>query len=414
MAFTAPTVVAYFDLPAQGGSFFTLDDTTKGVLNSATYVLAGDVGTDISAYVTFVDIKRGRTNLLEDIPTGVATLQLNNHDRRFDPLYTAGPYYGNLTPKKKITISVGATLLFVGRVEDWEADWGVDQDAVATVTVVDNLGNLAGIEFDEWTATAAQAPGARVTAILNRSEVAFPGGARSIDTGVSTLQGDAVSWGSNVLNYAQLVARSDLGYLFDSREGVLTFRDRHANLNDEATVNFADTGAAGTVPFHGIVTRSTSDLLYTSVSVDAEGLTAQTVTDSTAVTNYGASRLALSGLLLNSTAQALDMANYLLGLYKNPLPAIGSLTVKVHALDGDVQTTVLSSDLANLARVTWTPMGVGDPIDKYGIIEGFAHQIDGRELTHEVTFHLSDANRAAAFTLDDAQFGILGSSVLAF
>jgi hypothetical protein len=91
--------------------------------------------------------------------------------------------------------------------------------------------------MDSWTATAAQKPGARISAVLNRSDVQWPY-ARAIDTGISTLQGDTVSFGTNVLNYLNTVAQSDLGMIYCSRDGVFTFRDRYAALNATASVDF--------------------------------------------------------------------------------------------------------------------------------------------------------------------------------
>jgi hypothetical protein len=285
MTFTAPTIRFFFDLASQGGDFLTLDDPTKGELGSATYVLAGDVGVIVTSSAVAITIDRGRHDPLDEMRTGVATIQFLNVERTFDPFNTAGDYYGNLVPGKKVTIEVDGVSLLVGRVEDWEQDYTVEGDAIATCTVVDGLGALALAQFDAWTSTGGQLTGARITSILNRSEVGYPGGARDIDTGVSTLQADSVTWGSNVANYARLVAKSDLGYLFDSRSGVLTFRDRHANLNEVESQVFTDdftTHPAG-VPFHAITTSSTADMLYTSVSVDREGSDAQTSTDAVAV-----------------------------------------------------------------------------------------------------------------------------------
>ncbi len=39
------------------------------------------------------------------------------------------------------------------------------------------------------------------------------------------MQADYVSWDSNVLNYLQLVARTDAGLLFSSRTNVVTYLD---------------------------------------------------------------------------------------------------------------------------------------------------------------------------------------------
>ena len=48
-----------FDLSANGiGNYFTLNDSTRGVLDGATYVLAGDVLVDLTDRVRSVQVKR--------------------------------------------------------------------------------------------------------------------------------------------------------------------------------------------------------------------------------------------------------------------------------------------------------------------------------------------------------------------
>jgi len=47
---------------------------------------------DVTAFVRSVSIRRGRSRELDRFSTGTATVVFNNEDRRFDPLYSAGPY----------------------------------------------------------------------------------------------------------------------------------------------------------------------------------------------------------------------------------------------------------------------------------------------------------------------------------
>lgn len=110
------------------------------------------VWTDVSQYVRDVSTKRGRNNELDDFSTGSATVVFSNADRRFDSEYTAGPYYGKLTPGRPIRIRAqyGAGLttnLFFGFVDSWEQQYIYPADATATVTASDafkifNLLNL--------------------------------------------------------------------------------------------------------------------------------------------------------------------------------------------------------------------------------------------------------------------------------
>lgn len=410
MATPATTVTAFFDLSATGGDFFTLDDATKGELDNVTYTLAGDIATDITADTMRVSVRRGRdSQLFADIPAGRASVQLQNRTRTYDPTYASSPYVGNVRPGKRVSIASAGVSIFDGIVADWNLDYEVGGMSLAFAECVDALGQLGRMEFDAWTATASQTAGPRITAVLDRPEVAFTAN-RSIDTGVSVLQGDNMSWGSNVLNYIQLVTRSDLGRFYADRSGVVTFRDRLDPLNVGASVIFADDGTG--VPFQGIAVEYGSELLYNRVGIDREGGTLQTVTDAASQALYGASSLSERGLLLDSDAQSLDMANYLLGIYAEPELRVAELVVELSPLTGAQQAEVLGLDIASVISVTWTPNGVGAAMERSCIVEGIAHDITPD--SHTVTLSLGDADRRSFLQFDDAVFGRLDSNVLAF
>jgi hypothetical protein len=407
----ATTVTAFFDLSATGGAFLTLDSTAnKGKLDNAAAILAGNIATDITADTMRVSVRRGRdSQLFDDIPAGTASVQLQNRTRTYDPNYTSSPYAGNVRPGKRVTIASAGVSIFDGIVADWNLDYEPSGQSLAFAECVDALGQLGRMEFDAWTATASQTAGPRITAALDRPEVAFTAN-RSIDTGVSVLQGDSVSWGSNVLNYLQLVTRSDLGRFYASRTGVVTFRDRLDPLNVGIAVTFADDGTG--VPFQGIAMSYGSELLYNRVGIDREGGTLQTVSDAASQALYGASSLSETGLLLNSDTQSLDMANYLLGIYDAPELRVAELVVELSPLDGTQQASVLGLDIGSVVSVTWTPNGVGSSLTRSCIVEGIAHDITPD--SHTVTLSLGDADRRSFLQLDDAVFGRLDSNVLAF
>ena len=411
MATPSTTVTAFFDLSATGGDFLTLDSTAnKGKLDNAAAILAGDIGTDITADTMRVSVRRGRdSQLFTDIPAGRASVQLQNRTRTYDPNYASSPYAGNVRPGKRVSIASAGVSIFDGVIGDWNLEYDVGGQSLAFAECVDALGQLGRMEFDAWTATASQTAGPRITAALDRSEVAFTSN-RSIDTGVSVLQGDSVSWGSNVLNYLQLVTRSDLGRFYASRTGVVTFRDRLDPLNVGIAVTFTDDGTG--VPFQGIAMSYGSELLYNRVGIDREGGTLQTVSNAASQALYGASSLSETGLLLNSDTQSLDMANYLLGIYDEPELRVAELVVELAPLTSAQQVSVLSLDIASVISVTWTPNGVAPSLSRDCIVEGIAHDITPD--SHTVTLSLGDADRRSFLQLDDAVFGRLDSNVLAF
>jgi hypothetical protein len=103
---------------------------------------------DVTSYVREITIHRGRGDDFEQFDTGTAQLVLDNRDRRFDPFYTGGPYYGNLTPRRQIRIrgTANATTydIFRGYVAGWPVQWSqAGKDSTVTIQAFDALGLMA-------------------------------------------------------------------------------------------------------------------------------------------------------------------------------------------------------------------------------------------------------------------------------
>lgn len=413
MTFPTYTVRVFFGTTPSASTLFTLNDATRGVLDNVTYLLGGDSGTDIGAYAVGITIDRGRpSQVFDDIDAGTCTVELNNETRRFDPLATSGPYYGFLKPGIRVDILCDGYMIFSGKVADWNLSYDVSGRSVASMTVEDGLATLARQQFNAWTATAAQTAGPRLTSILNRAEVAWSGGARALDTGFSTLQGDAVSWGSSVLNYCQQVAKSDgPASFFASRSNVLTFKDRRSNLTAAPVVYFSDGPSSTQVPFQNVGIQVGSETFYTRVSVTREGGTAQTYTTTTAQTDEVRS-WSIAGTLQDSDAQALDMATYYATVFATGDARISEVTA-VYNLPTPAsllavlppQINLLQLELNDLVNVSWTPNRVGSAISQTCVVAGIRHDIFPG--LHTVSLKLSKYDTRAPFILDSATNGTL-------
>jgi hypothetical protein len=97
--------------------------------------------TDVSAYVRGIEVDRGRSDEFSKFGPGTCSVTFSNRDRRFDPEYAAGAYFGNLNPMKKIrvraTYSATTYDLFVGFVQGWPQDYVFTFDSTVTVRCVD-------------------------------------------------------------------------------------------------------------------------------------------------------------------------------------------------------------------------------------------------------------------------------------
>ena len=420
------TVRVFFGTTPSASTLFTLNDSTRGVLDNVTYTLGGDTGTDVSADVNTISTDRGRPSLVfDEIDAGTCRIQLNNDRsatlgaRTYDPFNASGPYFGLLKPGIRVEVDADGYRIFTGKVSDWNLTFDTSGRSIAEMVCEDALATLARKQFDAWTTTAAQTAGPRLTAVLNRPEVSWSGGARDLDTGVSTLQADNVSWGSNVLNYCQLVAKSDgPASFFASKSGVITFRDRHSNIAAPTAATFANDG--NNIPFKQVEVQVGSETYYTRVSVDREGGTVQSYTTSAATTEEVRS-LSISGLLMDSDSQSLDMATYYANVYANGDARVSGLTAVAYrqastggyGLAVDRLANLLNLELNDVVAVSFTPNNTGSAISQSCVVSGISHEVNPD--VHIVRLKLSKYDTRAPFVLDSATNGTLDSpGVLAF
>ena len=408
------TVKIAFDLNAAGqGNFLTLDDTVKGKLDTAAYPLAGETLEDVSQYLRSVQVRRGRSNALEKFEAGNAVVTLDNRLRLFDP--TAGtaisPYAPSLKPRKEIVIEVNGLRAFTGQIEDWDLTYNLDGDSLAAAKAADGFALLSQQLISPHTATA-QATGARVSAILNRSEINWPSVRRDIDTGRSTLVADPIGGTVdpnpvNALAYLQTVETDEFGALFIGKDGFLTFRQR-TDLQTATSIIFADDNSG--IAFSGIQIEYGTEQLRNRVQVERLNAGTATANNTTSQTSYGITAYRIVDSLLSTAAQAQDLADFLVNLYGEPQLLVTSVEVILDGLSLAQQNQILGLELGDVVGVVFTPNKVGSAINRVVAIDAITHDVSPSR--HIVTFDLSQT--VAGFTLDSSQFGVLDTNVLGF
>lgn len=408
-------VLIAFDLSAGGnGDFFTLDDPVKGELDDAPFGLAGDILQDVTPEVRSVSVRRGRSRELERYQAGAATVDLDNSQRKYDPSAgTAITQYGaSMRPRKEVVIQTAGVPIFTGVVDDWDLAYSLNGDHIASVKVTDGFVFLANQDIEPHTATA-QSTGARINAILDRSEIGWPAGKRNIDTGLATLQADAIGGTANpaavnALAYLQRVDEAEQGALFMGADGLLTFRDR-SDLQILTNVKFADDGTG--IPFTNIDASYGSEELRNRVTVTRLNGGTATVEDAQSIDDFGAIDYEIRDSLLADDSQAEDLANTLLTRYSQPLLRVDGIELVLNALESAQISQVLALELGSLVRVLYTPSGIGDPIDQFVRLDSIEHSIDPG--VHRVRLSFSEG-QAPALVLDSSEFGVLNTNVLGF
>jgi hypothetical protein len=408
MSIPATTVELGFDLSALGGPFFILDDPVQGVLDNTEYTLGGTLFYDVSEFVRNVSVRRGKSRQLDRFTAGVANIELNNNSRAFDPENASSPFFGQIIPKRTIKVETGGSAVFYGVVDDWNLSYDLSGLSTTDADCVDGFTLLAQRALSAHTATS-ELSGARINAVLDRSEVNWPASLRDIDTGSQTLQADVVADGTNVLEYLQLVTDTEPGSIFIGSDGFIVFKDRSVAPVSAGQVTFSDDGTG--VEFSEVQVVYGSELLYNYVQVERNNGGTAIVFDTDSINSYGQQALILDNLLMNSDASALELANYLLSQYSEPEYRFETLTVKLEALSNSDQIAVIGLEIGDVCEIKFTPNNVGTQIDKYATIIRIDHDI--QPASHSITFGFQTLDYAS-LVLDDLEFGILDTGRLGF
>jgi hypothetical protein len=145
-----------------------IPNVTTEVAFASTPDDASPTWTDISAYVKRCAPTHGRDNEFREFDPGTNALVLRNDDRRFDPTYAAGPYYGNLHPWRRVRQYVPGPLIGTEFWGDFEA--GAAGTAPEWTAMNGLVECKAGAEARQLTYVTTPTP--RVGARIARFEVA--------------------------------------------------------------------------------------------------------------------------------------------------------------------------------------------------------------------------------------------------
>ena len=377
---------------------FTLDDPVAGVIGSTEFVIGGVSFEDVTSRVRSVQISRGKNRDLDRFNAGSLSVEFNNQDRAFDPLFAASPFAGNIVPRRDVRVLADGTPAYVGKITDWNLGYNPSGQSLAELQASDALTFLAQQVLTPGTATV-QASGARVNAVLDMPTVEWPVGDRDIDTGASIL-GDDVFEG-NVLTYLQKVELSEGGLFFIDKAGRVAFRDRLATPTVDNVTVFADDGTG--IPFAPAAVEYGTEQLFNQVIVTSPDATA-TANAALSQTRYGILERQID-TLLDDTDQVADYADFLVGRYAEPEYRFAELSVNISNLSTGQKASMYSLDMGSVIQVKFTPNGIGPAIERYGLVISIGHDISPDD--HVMTIGVGSL-QTSLFVIGDPEFGTIG------
>ena len=395
---------------------FTLDSATDGILD--TSILDGAlVAQAVTEFAQSVSIARGRSANQNETQAGVATIVLNNNDRRFDPINESSPYWDSATntsgvqPRRFVEIISNGEHLFQGAITAINISYETNF-STCTIEASDDFTRLAGMTVATAFTPSVQISGNRVTTILDLPEVDYPLDERVIETGGKDLQALQIDAGTNVLSYLQQVALADEALLFMSRDGNLVYTDPLGTVwSYDIDATFTDsTAGTAIIPYTGISTITDQTFLYNRIVTSKESGTEFVEDDIASQDSYGIQTYSLTGLLLENDSDAEALATELLTKYKDPVYRFDDMQFVFNGLSTANQTVMASLDIGDNIKIVRT-FATGSPltVELYYQVERTNHEITTGQ--HTCTVGLGSLKTLIfPFILDDALYGILDTS----
>lgn len=410
--------------------FVTLNDPVKGILGSTEYVLGGTLFYDVTDKVLGYGVSRGKTRQLDRYSSGQVTVNLDNTDRTFDPLYSASPYAGQIIPRRPIRVTSNGVRQVVASIDDWDLEYETKGRSIATAKASDGLTQLAN-QVLSGGAQVEEKSGARIDKVLSDTEVSWPLDQRNLDEGRTTLQAQTIPSGQNALQYIQQITLTEPGAFFISKNGNARFRDRFSAEASVGATTFADDGTG--IAYTNLRVVYGTEILHNEIVIERLSGGTATAVDLISQEQYGIFNLTLTDLLMSDDENAQNLANFLRSKYANPEYRFEELTINIDEItevqngftlndpdkgrldfglglakseDELPQNKVLALELGDVVQVTFTPSGIGDPIERFVEIIRISQRVT--PTSHQVTFGLG-ALEVNFWRLSDPFFGKLSA-----
>jgi len=404
-----PHLVVTFDF-SSGAVFNYPFIIGEGVLGVNVLADAAALVVDISDQVNKVTIRRGYNLLQEQFQAGTATVRILDHNGNWNPTNPASPYYGLLVPLRKVRISADDSFLYSGYTTAYNYTWDKEQNiGYVDVELSDafRLYNMSSIT-SVASATAGQTTGTRITAILN--QIGFPTSMREIDAGSTTVQTDPGTSRTS-LQAIQNIEFSEQGGFFIQPSGNARFISRSA-IQAKSGVNptfFSNDGTG--INYRNIVTALDDKLIINTTSITRAGGTAQTSSNTASQIKYFPHSYTATDLLVQTDAQALDIAQAYTATRAETTLRVDALTLDLNTANYAAGTTAaLTLDFFDTIRVKNVGQD-GTVIDKTLQCMGVSHEISPSTWLTTLT---TSEPIIDSFIIGSSLYGIIGTSVMTY
>jgi len=392
---------------------FTLDDPINGVLGTG---VLSDSSTpalvvNLTSQTRRISIRRGR-NINRDIyEAGTCVVRIFDPSGDFNPQNVSSPYYGQLTPLRKLRISAtvsGTTYyLFSG----YTTDYAYSYDQAENVSYVDisasdafRLFNLASV-ITVTGSSAGQDTGTRINKILDT--VQFPNGMRSIETGNSLTSADPATLRTS-LSALQNCEFSEQGAFYITPEGNAIFKNRNTVIASAGATptQFNQTGG---IPYKDLKFAFDDKLIINTATMTKVSGVAQTAVDATSIATYFPHSISVPDLVIDTDANAMNIAKIYVATRSTTTIRIDQMTLDL--FDPNVPTaTILGMDYFNNVLIT-NIQPDSSTITKNLQVQGVTHDITASSWITTLTTLEPIVD---GFIVGDSTYGVLGEDILSY
>ena len=414
MALPAQIAVS-FDF-ASGATFgypLILGDALLGLIGTGT-LGSGATPTpvvDLTPDVYSISIRRGRNIMRDTYEAGSATVKVLDPLSYFNPQNTASPYFGLLTPLRKLRISatVGgvSSFLFSGYTIEYKYTYPKGQETGYVEIFCSDAFRLmqqAGITTVA-SATAGQDTGTRIGKILD--QVSWPNSMRTLDTGLTTCQGDP-STSRTTLDAIKNAEFTEQGAFFINAAGDAVFINRENVIKKYGNTPI-EFNQSGGIPYSGLVFAFDDKLIINSAGMTRLGGVEQVSENAASITKYFSHQLNEGNLIAQTDSQALNIAQIYVATRAETTIRIDAMTLDL--LDIAVPTaTVLGLDYFSNLKIT-NVQPDGSTIVKTLQAQGLDWNITPNSMKVTVT---TLEPLVEGFIVGSALSGIIGTSIMSY
>ena len=410
-----PTVNAFINF-GTGPSTAQAMILGQGIIGTNVLADSAALVVDVSNQVDGITTRRGRNAEADQFQTGTCTMRIVDQNGDFNPMNTAGPYYGLLDPMRKLQITathLGITYpIFSGFITGYDTltpqEAGVDV-VYTTITAVDAFRLLQNAQITTVAGTSAgQLSGARINNLLD--QVSWPASMRDVDPGLTTLQNDPGTQ-RTALAACQTVSTSEYGAFYVDATGSFVFQDRALTSSSIGGTPTAFTDTGGEIRYFDAQWVLNDVLVYNQANITRSGGTTQQTSNAASIAKYFLHSYTQTDLLMQTDAVALQYGQAYVASRAETSVRCDALTLDLYTENYDAGiVAALDLDFFDPITVTTTQPGSSSLVKTLQIF-GVAMTIKPNKW--QVKFTTLEPI-IDAFILNSTQYGVLGTNTLSY